>query len=70
MLRFGAIMFCAFPFPVILERRYGPRRLRDDDDDDDDFRGPSSFPPTAFPYFSPLSFTPPVPLPQRGEQQT
>jgi len=21
---------------VILERRYGPRRLRDDDDDDDD----------------------------------
>ena len=32
--------------------------------------GPSSFPPTAFPYFSPLSFTPPVPLPQRGEQQT
>ena len=22
---------------VILERRYGPRRLRDDDDDDDDF---------------------------------
>jgi len=38
MLRFGAIMFCAFPFPVILEQRYGPRRLRDDDDDDDDFR--------------------------------